>query len=232
MASNTYIPITDMDKSAWIKNFAGKLPLYTTTLGLSAAEIASVAADAAMVVYAIDQVESFKKETAKIVAYKNLVIGGQIGSVLGAFPVTGTSAAAPAAIPAGAFKRISKFVQRIKFHTNYSLSIGEDLGIVSHATLKALDTTKPALKITLDAEMPVIKWRKGMFTATDLYVDRGDGQAFVFLATVTTNKYTDTFKLPVGIHIVQFIYKAIYRMGDIQTGSFSDPVSVTITRTI
>ena len=41
MSKNGYLPVTDADKLAWLKNFAGKLPLYATLLGLVAEEIAA-----------------------------------------------------------------------------------------------------------------------------------------------------------------------------------------------
>ena len=232
MSNNSYLPVTDSDRSAWLKNFAGKLPLYATSLGLAATDTTAVAADSAMFVYALDQVESFKKETAKRVAYKNQLADGEIGSNLGTFPVTGASAAAPTVVPAGVFKRTGKLVQRIKNHPNYTPAIGQDLGIESHDTINALDFGKPELKVTFDAGHPVLKWKKGNMSAIDLFVDRGDGKGFAFLATATVPHYTDTFDLPLGTNSAQWIYKAIYKSGNDQSGEFSNPVSIAKTRTI
>lgn len=232
MSNKTYLPTADADKSAWLKNFAAKLPQYATTLGLATTDTAGVTADSAMVVFALDQVEIFKKETAKRVAYKNSLFDGEIGSALGAFPSTGAAPTPPAVVPAGVFKRTAKLVQRIKNHTNYTQAIGEDLGIESHITLRSAEILKPEIKITLDAGHPVLKWKKGKTTAADLYVDRSDDKGFVFLATATVPQYTDNTELPHGINTALWNYKAIYKIGDDQTGEFSNPVSIAISRTL
>jgi len=232
MSNNSYLPPGDSERSAWLKNFAGKLPLYASTFTLLPAEITAATGDSLMVVYALDQVGSYKKETAKRVAYKNELFNGEIGSTLGAYPVTGTSPAAPATVAAGVFKRTAKFVQRIKNHANYTSAIGEDLGIEAHDTLRSGVILQPALKVTLDAEHPVIKWKKGNTTAADLYVDRNDGRGRLFLATATVPHYTDVFELPAGNTTGLWTYVAIYKDGDDQTGVFSNPVTIAISRTV
>ncbi|HEY4788738.1 MAG TPA: hypothetical protein VIH57_21955 [Bacteroidales bacterium] len=226
MAKNSYLPVTDADRSAWLKNFSGKLPKYATPLGLTAAETTAVAADSLMFTFAIDQVDWFKKESAKRVAYKNLLAAGEPGKQLGDYPALGETITAPAAVPSGIFIRNSKLVQRIKNHQNYTAAIGEDLGIETHSSIISLINAKPELKVTTDAGRPVLKWTKGHSTAVDLYVDRGDGKGFAFLATATVPHYTDMCELPASV--AQWHYKAIYKVGDEQTGEFSDIVSVMV----
>jgi len=228
MAKNTYLPASDADKSAWLKNFAGKLPLYATLLGLLAEEIAAAAADALMYSFSIDQVGWFKRELAKRVSYKNLLAFGDIGSPLSAYPLVGTIPEVPAAVAPGIFKRTAKVVQRIKNHPKYTASIGEDLGIEAHASIFSMVGAKPDLKVTVVAGKPALKWTKGKNTAVDIYVDRGEGKGFVFLTTAILPHFTDSFALPAGSNVAQWVYKAIYKIGDEQTGSFSDPVNVTV----
>ena len=228
MSKSNYLPISDSDRAAWLKNFSGKLPLYGTTFGLAAADIAAVAADSAIYSYTLDQVEWFKKESAKRVAFKNQLADGDIGSAFSAFPVSGIPSAPPAAVPAGIFKRIGRLVQRIKNHLAYSISVGHDLGIETHETINNKLVPKPILKVTMNAGKPVIKWKRGNMVAADIFVDRTDGKGFVFLATLTAVTYTDGYKLPEGILAAQWRYKAIYKMGNEQTGEFSDLVCITV----
>jgi hypothetical protein len=195
---------------------------------LVAEEIAAAAADALMLSFALDQVEWFKKELAKRVSYKNLLADGDIGSPLGEYPAVGTIPGAPDAVAAGIFKRNGKVVQRIKNHPKYTVAIGEDLGIEAHANILSMVNAKPDLKVSVDAGKPVLKWTKGHYTAADIYVDRGDGKGFAFLATATVPHYTDMFAIQEGSNVAQWIYKAIYKIGDEQTGSFSDPVNAMV----
>jgi len=74
--------------------------------------------------------------------------------------------------------------------------------------------------VTVDAGKPILKWTKGRNTATDIYVDRGDGKGFVFLATATVSHYTDQFAIPAGSNIAQWIS---------DNNPFSIPASLDIT---
>jgi hypothetical protein len=74
----------------------------------------------------------------------------------------------------------------------------------------------------------VINWFKQGMDALELWVDRGDGKGFVFLAIDSVPLYTDTAALPApGIGAV-WKYKGIYRENDTQVGQWSDVVSVTV----
>ena len=55
-------------------------------------------------------------------------------------------------------------------------------------------------------------------------MDRGQG--FVLLAIDTTPGYTDTQPLPATP--TKWHYRAIYRAGDTRTGTWSNPVSITV----
>lgn len=53
-------------------------------------------------------------------------------------------------------------------------------------------------------------------------MDRGNGKGFVLLTIDTTPGYTDTQAFHAAP--TKWIYKAIYRVGDAQTGLWSQPV--------
>ena len=63
-----------------------------------------------------------------------------------------------------------------------------------------------------------------------IYVDRKDGQGFVYLANDSQPDYLDTFPVPAGVASAVWEYKAIYRIGDDQVGQFSEAVKVTVTK--
>ena len=157
-----------------------------------------------------------------------MLINGDIGSNLGAFPVMGTIPVSPTAIPAGLFKRIAKQVSRIKTHAAYTLSIGHDLGIELNSLQKLAVQIKPVLTVKLNVGKPLLKWIKGQYSGIDIYVDRNDGKGMQFLATSVKNQYTDQTPLPAGTKVAQWDYCCIYKMGDTPTGDFSDNVSIAV----
>ncbi len=78
----------------------------------------------------------------------------------------------------------------------------------------------------MHAGHPVISWRKQGMDSLELWVDRGDGKGFVFLAIHTVPGYTDTSSLPTPGAVWK--YKGIYREADVQVGQWSDVASITV----
>jgi len=231
MRKTGYLPSSDLDREAWLKNLAVKAVLHGPTLGLTAAEISTIMADSVMFTFTLGQVEGTKTDSATKVAYKNNLANGKIGSTLGAFPTAATPPTPPAAVPAGIFKRNAKLIQHMKSSVNYTTALGQDLGIESHTVNEAAaKVIKPSLKVSLDANKPVLKYKKSNFTGVDIYVDRMDGKGFVFLATSTTASFIDKTAMPTGVNVVQWNYKIIYRTNNDQVGEFSDTVSIAITK--
>ncbi|MCX7110112.1 MAG: hypothetical protein NTX45_08280 [Proteobacteria bacterium] len=73
-----------------------------------------------------------------------------------------------------------------------------------------------------------ILWTKGKASAIEIWVDRNDGNGFVFLIINTEPNTTDTTPLPAPGTSAVWNYKAIYRLHDEQVGQWSDVVSVTV----
>jgi hypothetical protein len=87
---------------------------------------------------------------------------------------------------------------------------------------------KPVLQIILQAGHPVLSWRKQGMDSLELWVDRGDGKGFVFLAIDTVPGYTDTAALPAPGAGAVWKYKGIYRESDAQVGQWSDVATTTV----
>jgi hypothetical protein len=232
MANQTYLPRADKDKVVWFKNFVSKLNLYSATLGFTAPELTAISNDSLMLTYMVDMVEVFKSESSKRVAYKNLLMHGEIGTPISNVPAVPPLPAAPTAVPAGVFKRMAKTVQRIKNHSNYNDAIGQDLNIIAPVSTEDVSAMKPQLKPAHDAGRPRIKWRKGEADSIDLYVDRHDGKGFVFLANDSQPDYIDTCAVPSGLSSVVWDYKGIYKITDEHVGEFSDAISITVTKEV
>ena len=109
----------------------------------------------------------------------------------------------------------------------YTQIIGVDLGIIPPKPNKnAAYSTKPEIVIFLDADRPVIKWKKLGVEALDIYVDRGDGLGYVLLGTTSRAKFVDMTPLPKVLTL--WTYKVVYKKGNKQMGEPSNPCSVAV----
>jgi len=182
--------------------------------------------------YALQMQEAYKTFKQSISAYKNLMRDGDPDELLGALGTVPIIPAPPFNIYQGIFKRVRRLVAQIKAHQNYTIAIGEDLGIVGDEHVVDIHQLKPVLKSRLDAGHPVIIWKKGIAEALDIYVDRRDGKGFVFLATDNHPDYTDKHPMPKDVESIVWEYKAIYKIADKQVGKYSNSISVTVTRKV
>jgi hypothetical protein len=224
-----FIPDGDAAKADMADNFALKLPGYAAILGVTPAEVTSVANDAAMFNYTMDAQEAFKTHKQNVSNYKNALRDGP-DSAPGAFPVAPPLAPAPALVNDGIFTRISNLAVRMKRHPAYKEAMGEDMGIVGDEQVIDIPNLKPVLNSRLDVGRPLILWKRGPADSIDIYVDRKDGLGFVYLANDSQPDYLDTFPVPAGVTTAVWDYKAVYKIGDDQVGQFSEPISVTVTR--
>ena len=231
MAKQFYLPLTEEAKVTWLNNLASKLPNHSATLGISTETVTSVQKDAAMFSYMINLVNSFKAGLSERVSYKDIIKNAPEGTAVGPVPVF-NHIAPPTVVPAGIFIRVRRLVKNIKSNPNYNESIGNDLGIIGAETDEAILEMKPVLKVKLSAGKPEIIWKKGNADSIDLYVDRGDGKSYVYLANDSAPNYTDTAILSNGANVSEWKYKGIYRIKDEQVGQFSDEISVVVKKEV
>ena len=135
MKRQRYYPQNQGDQSEWHTNFATKLPLYSTTLGLTQPEEDSAVADNLILAYALGGWIVAVREygPACTSALKTLAAG--TGSTEFAFPTVGipTPPTLPGALTGvnpGALERTFDLAVTIKRQSGYTESIGLDLGIV------------------------------------------------------------------------------------------------------
>src|SRR5487761_689356 len=225
MPKSYYLPSDDAGKGAWLNNLAAKLPSYSAALGLTAADTASVAADAAFFAYCLNSVGQVAAYSQQWTAYKNAARKGT-GASLGSAPAAPSLGVAPAEAAPNIFGRATALVARIKVAPGYTDSIGQALQIVGADQTVDLTNLKPILTATLDAGQVIVGWPKQGMDAVEIFVDRGTG--FVFLAIDTVPDYTDTAPMPAAGQSALWKYKAIYRQGDDRVGQWSDVVSIPV----
>ena len=129
MAKQHFIPKGDAEFAAWLTNFNTKIPFYAVTFGLTAAQMATISTDSFNFAYWFSQSELFKDESKERVAYKDLQRYGPLGFPPTVAPTAPVIPIAPAAVLPGIEPRIRTITQQIKNHPNYTVSIGQDLGL-------------------------------------------------------------------------------------------------------
>ena len=233
MKHQRYYPIRLAEQPAWLLNFAGKLPTYGATLGLTTAQVTALVADCLWLAYVLQNwlnaVRTFSlgcTQTATL---------AQTGT--GSGPValdTFTAPALPDGVtpqPPGALTRIFAAIQQIKAGGKSNPDIDRQLGIVgSEAAGPDLSTLLPVITAKVNGSQVDLKWgwqgNAAWLSNCEIVVDRGDGKGYVPLTIDTTPNYNDTQPFPAAKTI--WTYKAIYRADDQQVGQWSLPVSVAV----
>lgn len=231
MKKSKYLPGTDEGKVIWLNNFAGKLQNHAATLGISQEQITSVQNDAQMISYIVNEVNRFKNGLAERVGYKDILVNGNGSEPPAPAPVY-QNIAPPTVVPFGVITRVSRMVKHIKSSENYNDAIGNDLGVIGSESDERTADMKPLLNVRLHAGKPVIEWKKGQADSIDLYVNRGDGRGYTYLANDMSPDYTDELALPPDAKMAEWKYKGIYRIKDEQVGTFSDEVAVIVKKEV
>jgi hypothetical protein len=127
--------------------------------------------------------------------------------------------------------RILAFAQQVKDSGKCTDAIASDLLLVgSQQMAPDAMTLKPEISVAIVSGQVLIKWGWGgnsqYLDSCEIWVDRGDGKGLVFLTIDTTPNYTDTQAFPATP--VKWTYRAIYRQGDAQIGSWSATASVIV----
>ena len=105
--------------NAQLKNFVNKITTYSTALGLTAAEVASVKADATALDYILGNQVAIQTFALNYTAYKNILRNGGVAT-LGALPVLPVFAAAPALPGTNLEARFRNLLQRITHNSAYT----------------------------------------------------------------------------------------------------------------
>lgn len=217
-----YLPVRDSDLNLWLKNYVKKLNGYTATFGISAAEFTAVQNDAAYLEHTLNTIENIGSYSEQVTEFKKLLYKGTSGGGMPVY-VPGT---APVAVPMGIITRLRAQVQRIKNHNNYTVNIGNDLGIEGAEKTVVVEGLKPVLKVSLEVGHPKLKWQKMGSDRLNIYADYGEGKGFALISTISRRQFVDATALPANP--IKWKYKAIFVINDEEVGQFSDEVFATV----
>lgn len=225
----TYLPSTESEQIKWFNNFLAKLTVHAATLGISAAELATVKADVEFLTFLQqDLLPAYRAKAQEITSYKDLIKDGPLGSPGGTLPAVPTLPTAPTVVPPGVLPRLSGLVQRIKNALGYNQAIGADLGILSAAPRSlALDDLKPTFTATaLPGSQVRLDWVKGRLDGVRVESRRDGEPDWLRLDDDRYSPYTDTRPpLKPGQSEIRS-YRLRYLKKDDPIGAFSDTVTV------
>lgn len=122
---------------------------------------------------------------------------------------------------------VSRFVTRIKSQPSCTPAIRADLAL-DGAPILPVDpqTWKPILTCSFTAGHPVLDWLRQGKARLEIHVDRGQGWSLLDIDDLPD--YMDSHALPGPGSAALWKYKAIYRLGGVQTGHWSDVCEVSV----
>ena len=191
MTTISFMPNTDGGKADLLDHLAATLPHYVELLNINAEDMATLKADADGFRYALQALNDMQAYAHHWTAYKNQLRDGGTGTI--GWPVSPMLIEPiPPAVSFGIIPRLSALAAHIKTHKNYTTAIGQDLWLIGASQVIDSNTWKPSLSIQNKAGHPIIVWIKGQAAALEIWVDRGEGNNFVFLTINTEPNTTDT----------------------------------------
>jgi hypothetical protein len=223
MPKSYFLPHNEPGKRKWLNNYAGKMPKDGPIVGVSAAEITQLTADALFFNYVCDMHNQHTKTTRDWTAYKHQ---SAHGDHLGDLPVTPDPGTPPPTVPPDIFGRATTLAVRIKKSPNYTEAIGQDLGIIGAEVIVDPTTYQPVLTLSLNAGHPHIGWPKLGMDSLELWKDSGDGKGFALLTYTTNTDFADPSPLPAAGISAVWKYKAVYRLNDQPVGQWSDVATI------
>jgi hypothetical protein len=232
MSQQYYLPASDAARATWLVTFAATAPTFAAKYGLTAAELASLAADAVAFGNILAAQNTFINLGQQLTAYKNALRNGLPAGQVPAVP-TVPALVLGAPVAPGIFQRTAALVNRIKTHLQYTDADGQAMGISGAEDTVAArvdpSTTKPTLVLRLAAGGQVeVVWKKAGHSAVEIQVDRHDGKGWALLAIDTQPNYLDTYALPAPGQSAKWSYRALYRDADEPVGQWSDVVSMAV----
>ncbi len=230
MSKTDYISITDEGKAAQFERFRDTIPTYSTTLGISASELADQADDATWFRYILNHSLVMRDSGSQWTSYKNLILAGPGDGSMPATPVTPVTPAPPAPtptnMPPGILIRFRDLARRIKAAAPYTEAIGEALGIIGAESIAPDPATlAPAISLRSSGGQVEVVWNKGQMGGVEIQKDNGSGQ-WAFLAVDTRPNYIDTTPLPTPA--ANWKYRAIYSSDAQRLGQWSNVAEISV----
>lgn len=203
MAKKNYLPQRKDELDTWEEVFEANVEAEALTLGFDAAEILALKNIITEHRTAFGEMESKKAEKKAAVEANDI-----------------KEQAARDAIRASA--------KRMKAHPNYTTEKGDSLGIEGPESVLDPPNMKPSLTVSLEANKPLVDFKKEELSGISLYRRRAAETVFTFLAKDTYPPYLDSEPNLVEGQPEAREYKAFFLDGDDEVGLESDVVKIVV----
>ncbi len=229
MSNRNWLETEDLKFTVQLLNFSEKIVPYASAFSLSPATLTAIQNDADFARFVIlgnQQAQEYKKAWTEL---KLQIRYGTGGLVTSPFPAPVDLTVAPPIVDPGVEERFRAVVKNIKSNPNYTLGIGEILGIeADSSSIPDPNLAKPSFTVYMDSGHPVLKWVKGSFDGVEIWADYADGKNWVKLERDFKSPYADTHPLPaLGVTAI-WKYKMIYVKADSTIGLWSLDVPVSV----
>jgi len=222
------LPKGNNERVTWSLNFEEIFPVIGADLGFSAAEIAALINDSAMMRYAILNGQSATAFSRTCTGFKNAMLGGVGDNVESPKIPVYNPLALPTLVEAGVLERLSKALQCAKLSSKFNQSVGERLLIAaSNAATEIPDDAKPAGSATaMTGSIVRVDWTKGRFDGVFIDSQRGDETAWTRLDFDMRSPYEDLRPPLAPGKPEERRYRLIYFMDNQTVGIWSDVIVV------
>jgi hypothetical protein len=224
---SNYLETNDEKFAIQIGNFGSKLGGYQTLFGLAENEVTGAQEDAAYFQWIVSNVEKVDTYKRNWTSFKSIAKKGATNITNNTVPNVAVLDAMPREVAPGVQFRFTTLVNRIKAHQNYTVAIGQNLGIELSTTQKLdLDAAQPTLKIVIRAGKVNLDWKKGKFDG--IVIEKDSGTGFVMLDKDLHPNFIDNSPLPPQGESAIWKYRAMYLYSDNQVGFWSDVVTTSV----
>ena len=203
MAKQDCIPKKDADFLTQIKFLRDNAPAKKVVLNISDEDLATLTADATL-------------------------FEGKLNTFNAADAVYSQTSTDKQATRTAVEARERAIIRRLKSASGYTDAIGQALNIIGSDDSTDMTTAKVDLTAITLAHGIELDFTKTKSDGVNLYTKRDGDADYVFLAHDTISPYVDNRPLLVAGKPEVRRYKAIYVVGDDETGYFSDEVVVTV----
>ena len=232
--ATSLVPSDAVPLAALLSRLATKLPTYATALGVTAAELASLSADSAMLTYLAHLADAARTFSPSVTAYRDTLLSGA-ESPVGPIPVFAAPASPPAVVSGGIIPRTRRLLQKIRAAASYTEAIAADLGLPvgSDASPSPDPATRPDVTGTHAVHLPgvgvSIPWAKNKHTGVAVTSQRGPESAvWESLGDDLISPFIDKRPSLTPGQPETRRYRFQYKDGDDVIGQLSDIIVVTV----
>lgn len=224
---SNYLETNDEKFAVQIGNFGSKVGGYQVLFGLTASEVTGAQNDASFFQWIVTNVEKVDTYKRNWTSFKTIAKKGATNITNNTAPSAPVLDTMPTAVAPGIEFRFTTLVNRIKAHQNYTVAIGQNLGIEFSSIQKLdLDGAQPTLKVVLRGGKVNLDWKKGKFEG--IFIEKDSGSGFVMLDKDLRPNFIDNSPLPAQGESVIWKYRAMYLFSDQQVGLWSGVVTATV----